>query len=235
MIDLWSVQLYHYEAEFNVAGSRVTVRPGDVSVVPPGVPFSYRYRGPSTHLYAHLRLPPSDRSEQIPAVQGLGIASGPTAAAWEAAIASFRTSPQHCQAQLWSLLWHLATLGRESTGCQDLHPVLRSAIGYIEVHLGDAILVPTVAREVGVSHGHLTRLFRSELHCTVVAYIRRRRLERAARLLQHSDLPVKTIAEDVGIPDLQAFNKDVRKEFGRSPRALRVQVAPSRGRIPAGG
>jgi AraC family transcriptional regulator len=78
-----------------------------------------------------------------------------------------------------------------------------------------------VAAAAGVSHNHLTRLFGSHLGTTVVGYVRRRRLEEAEHLLRNSTMPVARIARMVGIPDLQAFNKACRREFGQAPRALR--------------
>ena len=46
-------------------------------------------------------------------------------------------------------------------------------------------------------------------------------MERARYLLEHSTMPIKAIARDVGIPDLHLFNKTVRRELGKSPREVR--------------
>lgn len=54
-----------------------------------------------------------------------------------------------------------------------------------------------------------------------MAYIRRRRLERAHHLLRASTLSIPAVAAAVGIPDLQAFNKACRRELGAPPRVLR--------------
>src|SRR5690349_5714808 len=53
--DLWSLHLYAYTAELEVDGVGYAITPGSVSLVPPASLIRYRYRGPSTHLYAHLR------------------------------------------------------------------------------------------------------------------------------------------------------------------------------------
>jgi AraC-like DNA-binding protein len=60
---------------------------------------------------------------------------------------------------------------------------------------------------------------------TVVACIRRRRMERVRHLLIASTLAIPAIpaiAATVGIPDLQAFDKTCRRELGASPRAVRA-------------
>jgi transcriptional regulator GlxA family with amidase domain len=67
----------------------------------------------------------------------------------------------------------------------------------------------------------LVRLFRRHLETTPVAYIRKRRAEHAKHLLIHTTLPMKSIARQIGLTDLQQFNKLLRKTLGRSPRAIR--------------
>jgi AraC-like DNA-binding protein len=41
--------------------------------------------------------------------------------------------------------------------------------------------------------------------------------------LLHSALPVKQIAAECGVDDLQKFNKCMRAEYGQSPRSLREE------------
>jgi AraC family transcriptional regulator len=45
--DLWQLHLYGYDAEVIVDGVAHTIRPGSVSLIPPGVVVQYLYRGPS--------------------------------------------------------------------------------------------------------------------------------------------------------------------------------------------
>ncbi len=98
---------------------------------------------------------------------------------------------------------------------------LAVAAAHIEAHLATSLSVGDIARVAGVSHNHLTRLFRARTGLTVVGYIRRRRMERARHLLTASTLSVTAVAAAVGIPDLQAFNKVCRRELGESPREVR--------------
>ena len=56
-------------------------------------------------------------------------------------------------------------------------------------------------------------------------YLRRCRLDRALYLLTQSDVPIKEIACEIGIPDLHAFNKAIRRGFGLAPRELRARGA----------
>ncbi|GGT85465.1 hypothetical protein GCM10010289_01400 [Streptomyces violascens] len=99
---------------------------------------------------------------------------------------------------------------------------MTSAQAYIEEHLAEPLPVPVIARAARVSHTHLTRLFRADTGLTVIAYVRRRRLERARHLLQSSTLSIPSIAATVGIADLQAFNKACHRELGAGPHAVRA-------------
>ncbi|MBS1703031.1 MAG: helix-turn-helix domain-containing protein [Armatimonadetes bacterium] len=51
--------------------------------------------------------------------------------------------------------------------------------------------------------------------------MREKRAEIAKTLILTTDLPMKTIAVQTGMPDLQYFNKAIRSISGLSPRALR--------------
>jgi transcriptional regulator GlxA family with amidase domain len=101
------------------------------------------------------------------------------------------------------------------------HAAVEHTCQIIQSRLSEPLKLTGLARSAGVSPAHLTRLFRSELSETVTDYLRKCRLDRAWHLLLHSDLPIKQVACDVGIQDLQLFNKTIRRAFGVAPRALR--------------
>ncbi len=93
---------------------------------------------------------------------------------------------------------------------------------YHEARLTEPLTVPEIAKAAGVSHNHLTRLFRATTGETVVGYIRSRRMERARHFLRATTLSIPAVAASVGIPDLQAFNKACHRELGASARAVRA-------------
>jgi AraC-like DNA-binding protein len=78
-----------------------------------------------------------------------------------------------------------------------------------------------VAEHMGLSTTHVNRVVRRIAGMTMIQLIRRRRLQRAYRLLLHSTMPIKLIASECGIDDLQQFNKLMRSGYGKSPRQLR--------------
>ncbi len=227
--DMWQLHLYSYRADLTIDGVRHAIGPGYVSLVPPGVVVEYHYRGRSEHLYAHVRLPRVGEARRgrpstgirVPTVQDGGAETPQLTDLLQQAIAAWPRTPARAVAEVWSTLWRVVQLGaRDEAGRP--HAAVATAIAYVESNLAGPLAVPDIARIAGVSHNHLTRLFRAETGGTVVAHIRRRRLERARHLLRESTLSIPTVAASVGIGDLQAFNKACRRELGASPRAVRA-------------
>ena len=224
--DLWQLHLYRYSAELTVAGTAHPIRPGFVSLIPPGTQVHYHYRGRSEHLYAHLRLPETGEPRVLPLMQDAGAAVPMLSSLLLQAIAAAPNTPARTTAEVWAVLWRVAELTPPSAPGGG-HPAVAAALAYIESHLAGPLPVPTIARAAGLSHNHLTRLFHAETGDTVVTHIRRRRLARARHLLRESTLSIPAIAAAVGIGDLQAFNKACRRELGASPRAVRTGTPPA--------
>ena len=214
--DLWQLHLYEYTAELIVDGVPHAIRPGRVSLVPPACRVEYRYQGRSEHLYAHLRLPASGEPRTVPVIQNAGAQTPLLSSLLRQGMTP--GPPSRARAAVWAALWCVAGL---SSPAERPHAAVAAALAHIESHLAEPLTVPEVARTAGVSHNHLTRLFRAETGDTVVAHIRRRRMERARHLLRESTLSIPAVAASVGIGDLHAFNKTCRRELGASPRKIR--------------
>ena len=227
--DLWSLHLYDYSAELEVDGIGYAITPGSVTLVPPASLIRYRYEGPSTHLYAHLRTGPAAAGDEATWPLHLVMYPGPELAVitdlMESAVDSAASRPERTRADVWLVLLRLTALDRgrdpDSRHRSPAQEHLTRALAYIERHLSEPLTVPQIAAAVGVSHNHLTRLFTAGPGLTVVGYLRRRRIEHARQLLVHSTMSISAIASTVGIPDLQAFNKACRTVTGLGPRALR--------------
>ncbi|MCJ1676656.1 helix-turn-helix transcriptional regulator [Streptomyces sp. APSN-46.1] len=221
--DLWQLHLYDYEADLTVNGTGYAIRPGRVSLVPPGAEVRYRYRGRSPHLYVHLRLGSGGTPRNVPMVQDAGPDLALLTAQLQQALAAWPNTPSRAAAEVWAALWRVAQLAPpRERNTRAVHPAVAAAVALIEARLGQPLTVPDIAAASGVSHNHLTRLFRAATGETVVGYIRARRMERARHFLQATTLSVPAVAASVGIPDLQAFNKACRRALGASPRGIRA-------------
>ncbi|WP_324617222.1 helix-turn-helix transcriptional regulator [Streptomyces sp. NRRL F-2580] len=204
-------------------GTEYIIRPGRVSLVPPGAEVRYRYRGRSSHLYVHLRLGSGGTPRSIPGVQHAGPDLALLTTPLQQALAAWPNAPVRAAAEVWAALWRVSRLAPpRERNAQAAHPAVAAAVALIEAPLGQPLTVPDIAAAAGVSHNHLTRLFRAATGETVVGYIRARRMERARHFLQATTLSVPAVAASVGIPDLQAFNKACRRVLGASPRGIRA-------------
>lgn len=223
--DLWQLHLYRYEGELTVDGVVHEIRPGRVSLVPPGALVRFHHRGRSEHLFAHFELPSAGERLTVPVMQDAGTQAPVLTDLMQRAVAAAPRNSARTAAELWTVLWRVADLATPATGdTAGPHPAFALAVAYIESHLAAQLTVPDVAHAAGISHNHLIRLFRGEFGTTVVAYIRHRRMERARHFLRESTLSIPAIAAAVGIGDLQAFNKACRRELGCSPRAVRARL-----------
>ena len=232
---LWQLHLYGYSGTLGLGGARHPIRPGHLSLVPPDTEAHFHYDTPRCeHLYAHFRLPLHGGRLRVPVMQDAGPDAAALAGLLRQTIAANTRTPARAAAELWTLLWRAADLAGSADPTRRQraeHPALRTALAHVEEHLAAPLTVPEIARAAGVSHAHLTRLFRQGTGRTVVGYLRHRRVVRARHLLVATTLSIPAIAATVGIPDLQAFNKSCRKELGASPRALRAAaVEPERTR-----
>lgn len=234
---LWCLHFYRYRAVLTVGEEGETVipiEPQGVSLVPPGLPLRYEYPTSVSHLYAHFSLL---EASDFAAERGRfwyfpHEISGDFERAFERFVAAHFSGQKSGSSQnsaspraavaLWELLWQLAELSPHERA-PSAHPALQNALQLIEARLDESLSVASLAREVGLCHNHLTRLLREHTGSTVVAYIRRRRALRAQHLLQNSTLPIKTVARQVGVPNLGQFNHLLRREIGVSPRQCRAQ------------
>ena len=223
--DWWALLLVHYEADLTLGGHPLRVTPGMVTFIAPDVPKWCRYDRAGSHHVIHFQAPPA--AADAPRVP-LAFDPGPLGPAvlerFRLVARTARTSPDRATVALWDLLYLLADV--HAPGQPE--PVIDRFTAALDERLHTSFSIGDLVRESGYSHNHLLGLFRARHGETIVAYVRRRRME-SARSLLATDLPITAIAAQVGIPDLHAFNKTVRRTYGCSPRALRSRLTAAGG------
>lgn len=223
--DHWTLHLYHYQATIEAAGAQFPLQPGRAALFPPGVEKTYHFVESSHHYCAHFSFPGQQEGEALTRLPALTDFDGDQSLVdqmFEEMIAVLSEDPLRAEVLLWSLLLRLQDAGQGRADERQMHPAVRKACRWIEQDLARPIDIPDLARRSRFSHNHLIRLFREAHGMTIRDYIRTRRVARAEHLLQHTDLAIKQIAANTGWPDLQVFNKQIRRAFGVSPRALRA-------------
>ncbi len=94
-------------------------------------------------------------------------------------------------------------------------------LDHIHTHLDADVNPAELARLAGFSPHHFHRVFRGMVGESVMGYVRRLRLERAALRLKHGEASVSAVAIDSGYGSHEAFTRAFRERFGIVPSAFR--------------
>jgi AraC family transcriptional regulator len=94
-------------------------------------------------------------------------------------------------------------------------------LDHIHAHLDAEVNPAELARYAGFSPHHFHRVFRGMVGESVMGYVRRLRLERAALRLKHGEASVSAVAIDAGYGSHEAFTRAFRDRFGVVPSAFR--------------
>jgi AraC-like DNA-binding protein len=92
---------------------------------------------------------------------------------------------------------------------------------FVERNYAKPISLRHVASAIGYSSSHLTTAFRLATGSTVTAWIIKRRIDAARRLLQEERLTVANTCEAVGFADLCYFRRQFVRYVGTTPGRFR--------------
>lgn len=133
------------------------------------------------------------------------------------------------QAQALSLyiFWrYVAEAERVQRGKQPTPAVLAVNLAqeYIHDHIFDPLTVAQIAAGASISPSQLTRLFRSKLNLTPMAYVWQVRTQRGIELLQNTGLSIGLIAHQCGFKSQAHFTRRIKRETGIAPGEIRARA-----------
>ena len=173
------------------------------------------------HLLGGLTLD-TNRVRQWMASRGGCAVEGPTP--WSrAAFAQLERLPPKERARwcVWKSVELLYLL------CAPQEPVagqagnLEEVARYMEEHLDEPLSIPQLSRRAFLSPTAFKAAFRQRYGLAVHAWLRQRRMERAAQLLRGSSLTVLEVAQTVGYSSGSQFSTAFRQRYGTSPGKFR--------------
>jgi AraC-like DNA-binding protein len=225
-----ALHLHDYDGQMRLAGSARAITTGDLTISPAGLASSYDLESAGQHWCVHFTADAAGARIALP-LHVAGQAAARERMAHIAALHS-RAGDDAVAAAQAGLALQALLLDLAAPPLTQPSPADRAA-ALIDARFAEPLTVAEVAHAVGRSPAHLARAFRGRYATTIPHRLIARRVEHARYLLESTDLPIWRIAERVGIPDPQHFNKTVRRLLGASPSAIRaastaVPVDPDR-------
>ena len=98
------------------------------------------------------------------------------------------------------------------------------ARSFIDQHFGERLTLDELSRATSLSRYYLCRAFKKAHGVTVGAYLTRRRIEEAQRLLADRTMLVKQVAFVAGFQSVAHFNRIFKAANGVAPSEFRRQL-----------
>jgi transcriptional regulator GlxA family with amidase domain len=98
---------------------------------------------------------------------------------------------------------------------------VKRVVDFIEANIHETVHNGDLAAIVNLSATYFVRLFRQATGESPLAYLRRRRIERAQQMILASDLPLCEVALACGLADQSHLTKLFRRLVGSTPAVWR--------------
>lgn len=128
--------------------------------------------------------------------------------------------------QLNNLLLLVSASMREKRSKTDRTPVNRSKV-WIKQHLGEPLTIQSIAEQIPMNPTYFCEIFKTHTGETVLGYVKRLRMEEAARLLTETDDKLPYISDKVGYNDVKYFSRQFKRHFGVLPSSFKDIAKPS--------
>jgi AraC family transcriptional regulator of arabinose operon len=230
------------EGNFRVGEETTTAHPGDVTLIPPGVPHDYgSWRGDWDFLWAHfLARPDWARWLLLPPLIGGLRQLSVTSAANRARI---RAAFERLIPDTGAVLGHsvVAELGlnaieevllvcaREARLAQPTRFDRRveTVMELLASDLASGHRLPDLAARVALSPSRLAHLFKTQTGASIFGMLLQMRLEQATRLLAHTTRSIGEVSAALGFASPYYFSRQFRRRYGTSPTNYRSRALRS--------
>jgi AraC-like DNA-binding protein len=99
--------------------------------------------------------------------------------------------------------------------------IIAQAQRHVREHLSERLCLADLAEQAGLSPWHFARLFKRGTGQAPMAFVRRARIDAARALLQSTPLPLRAIAQRVGLGDAYQLSRIFKRVTGIAPSAMR--------------
>lgn len=122
---------------------------------------------------------------------------------------------------LQSIIIHIIRIVNQPKETANISTISQNVRDYIKENYAQDLSLNALASFVFVSPYHLAHIFKEEIGMSPIQYMIKCRIDEAKRMLSHTDLSVREIAQLVGYPNANYFNILFKKMTGESPGKFR--------------
>ena len=97
----------------------------------------------------------------------------------------------------------------------------KKVLDFVKSHFASPIHVEDMAKEVGLSPHHFSRLFKTTIGKSPMQFVMVYRLEQAQKMLANNQLTLVDIAHRCGFADQAHFSRSFKARYGKSPKLFR--------------
>ncbi len=152
------------------------------------------------------RLPGQTTAEVLPMLKALD-------KAWHSGSAY---ADRQCLSLFSYLFYRLA-----DTELDNQNPYVKSIKSYVSEHLSEKLTLGDISAAVHLTPEYCCSLFKKHTGMTVFDYILKQRIDTARRLITLGDMPLRSIAIEMGFADYNYFSRTFKRLTGTTPRAYK--------------
>lgn len=119
------------------------------------------------------------------------------------------------QCRLDEILIRLAE-GANASSAESYNALTRSVLAYLDSHISEPINISRMSEELHYSKSHISNAFTKSMNCSLMRYVRSKKIM-AAHALIESGVKPKKAAEECGFEDYSTFYRSYCKIIGHSP------------------
>jgi len=108
----------------------------------------------------------------------------------------------------------------------DEDSLVARVLKYVSDHISDALTIEDIADAVGVSRRTFSRAFAKHAHVTPSVFVDQVRIDFARKLLEETDVPLKTVAFRCGFSNATQMRMIFSRQLGTTPKLYRASFRP---------
>ena len=227
-------RLYYFESGHGVLeynGQVITMKPGNLYLVPFGLTFSYRCDSTYTKLYFHITIPRPDGFDLLSDCKQI-ISMPISISDIQKMTQNYRSGSIVDMLKIkQEVLMHVTSMLPASTVSSFFStvysPIVQSTVDYIQQNLSVQLSSADLAARLFICESTLCKHFKEELGVTVGQYIDDSIFLAVEKILVKSKLSISRISETFGFCDQFYFSRRFRQRYAMSPLQYRKKMAGS--------